>query len=74
MDDCVECVGRILETTAIDPAQLKLEITESVMMKDVENSVARMHRLKSLGIKLAMDGWHRILFHGEPQPISDGHS
>lgn len=54
-DDVVERVQEVLEKTGMEPALLKLEITESVMMKDIEGTVAKLHRLKALGVKLAMD-------------------
>jgi len=54
-DDVVEQVSAALNETGINPSLLKLEITESVMMKDVDKTVAKLHSLKALGIKLAMD-------------------
>jgi diguanylate cyclase (GGDEF)-like protein len=54
-DDVVDQVSAALKETGINPSLLKLEITESVMMKDVDKTVARLHSLKALGIKLAMD-------------------
>ena len=53
--DVVERVSAILEKTRIAPESVKLEITESVMMADVEDTVAKLRRLKALGVKLAMD-------------------
>ena len=54
-EDVVPRVQEALEKTGLPPYLLKLEITESVMMVDVENTVSRLHALKALGIKLAMD-------------------
>lgn len=48
-------IGEILMETGLDPAALTLEITESVMMKDVKLSVQRLTELKELGVKLAVD-------------------
>lgn len=53
--DVVERVAEILAKTSLPPACLKLEITESVLMTNREDVVEKMHRLKSLGIKLALD-------------------
>lgn len=53
--DIVENIGRILEETGLPAHQLKLEITESVMMKDMEGTLGKLKALKELGIKLAMD-------------------
>jgi diguanylate cyclase (GGDEF)-like protein/PAS domain S-box-containing protein len=53
--DIVDRVDVILRKTGIDPNYVKLEITESVMMKDVDDVLAKLHALKTLGVKLAMD-------------------
>jgi EAL domain-containing protein (putative c-di-GMP-specific phosphodiesterase class I) len=43
------------EFARIEPRLLKLEITESVLMQDVDATVATLHALKALGIQLAID-------------------
>jgi diguanylate cyclase (GGDEF)-like protein len=51
-------VGRVTELTrmhGINPARLKLELTESVVLSDVAEVVAKMRALKELGVKLSMD-------------------
>ena len=53
--DVVERVQAILTKTALPPNALKLEITESVMMTDVEATVEKLMQLKALGVRLAMD-------------------
>ena len=53
-----EIVGEIAETlmqTQLDPSSLVLEITESVMMQDMELSIQRLAELKQLGVQLAVD-------------------
>ena len=54
-DDIVKRVQEILQNTGLPPANLKLEITESVMMEDVEGVVAKLHQLKKIGVMLALD-------------------
>jgi diguanylate cyclase (GGDEF)-like protein/PAS domain S-box-containing protein len=51
----VEDVREALEASALVPATLVLEITESVLMADMEVAVERLNALKGLGIRLAMD-------------------
>jgi diguanylate cyclase (GGDEF)-like protein/PAS domain S-box-containing protein len=48
-------VREALEGSGLDPGDLVLEITESVMMQDVETTIARLRELKSLGVRLAID-------------------
>jgi diguanylate cyclase (GGDEF)-like protein/PAS domain S-box-containing protein len=50
-----EVVAEILAETAIDPALVYLEITETVLMEDVESTSAALTELKSLGVSLSVD-------------------
>jgi len=51
----IETVVKILEETELDPQYLKLELTESVLVTNVENTIEMFKRLRSLGIKIAID-------------------
>jgi diguanylate cyclase (GGDEF)-like protein/PAS domain S-box-containing protein len=51
----VEEVDRILRATGLPPGCLKLEITEGVVMRDVESTITTLWRLKELGIRIAID-------------------
>lgn len=53
--DFVETVERILTCTGVDPHRLKLELTESSVLNDINDTVDKMTRLKSLGINFAID-------------------
>jgi diguanylate cyclase (GGDEF)-like protein len=48
-------VQETLITTGLAGANLKLEITESMVMDDVENTIDLLHELKKLDIKISMD-------------------
>jgi diguanylate cyclase (GGDEF)-like protein/PAS domain S-box-containing protein len=48
-------VARILAETGLDPGQLELEVTESVIMHDAHNVVADLQAFKDMGIKLSVD-------------------
>jgi diguanylate cyclase (GGDEF)-like protein/PAS domain S-box-containing protein len=48
-------VRSALETTGLEPSALVLEITESVMMADMDLAVQQLNDLKALGVRLAMD-------------------
>ncbi len=54
-DDMLEEVCDALDRSGLEPEALTLEITESVMMTDVELAVQRLNELKAIGVKLAMD-------------------
>jgi EAL domain-containing protein (putative c-di-GMP-specific phosphodiesterase class I) len=51
----VEDVARNLREAGLDPNILVLEITESVIMEDEPHTTATLEKLKSLGVKLAID-------------------
>jgi diguanylate cyclase (GGDEF)-like protein/PAS domain S-box-containing protein len=51
----VEVVAAILAETAIDPALVYLEITETVLMEDVESTSGALTDLKRLGVSLTVD-------------------
>jgi len=55
LHDFVERVTALVHMHAIDPARLELELTESVVLSDVSDVVAKMHRLKVLGVQLSLD-------------------
>jgi EAL domain-containing protein (putative c-di-GMP-specific phosphodiesterase class I) len=53
--EIVADVKQALADSGLDPADLTLEITESLMMADADLGVQRLEDLKALGVKLAMD-------------------
>ncbi|GEO80729.1 bifunctional diguanylate cyclase/phosphodiesterase [Pararhodospirillum oryzae] len=53
--DLAEKVRAILDETALDPAMLDLELTESMLVEDGDQAVRVLKRLKSLGITLSID-------------------
>ncbi|MFZ6002715.1 MAG: putative bifunctional diguanylate cyclase/phosphodiesterase [Actinomycetota bacterium] len=54
-DDFVGLVAVMLEHSGADPADVCLEITESILMDDIDLTVATLRRLKALGVQLAVD-------------------
>jgi diguanylate cyclase (GGDEF)-like protein/PAS domain S-box-containing protein len=54
-EDLVDAVARTLAVTGFPPGQLELEITESVIMNDVDNAIGKMRQLTDLGISLSID-------------------
>jgi diguanylate cyclase (GGDEF)-like protein len=53
--DLVPEIAEILRQTGLDSSCLELEITERVVMEDVEYAIDVLERLKKLGIKVALD-------------------
>ena len=54
-DDLAENVADILETTALAPQYLELELTESIAMDDPESSIMTLAELSRQGVALAID-------------------
>jgi EAL domain-containing protein (putative c-di-GMP-specific phosphodiesterase class I) len=53
--DMADKVSEILKETGVDPQSIVLEITESMIMENVEAAVATMSRLRSMGINIHID-------------------
>ncbi len=51
----VEAVAAVLAQHEFDHSRLKLELTESVIVNDVDDVVNKMHRLRDMGLTLSMD-------------------
>ena len=64
--DFVEVVEKILSETRFNPTRLELELTESVLLGNVDTAEAAMVRLKALGVRLALDdfgtGYSSLLY------------
>jgi diguanylate cyclase (GGDEF)-like protein/PAS domain S-box-containing protein len=51
----VDDVRAALEVSGFEPEQLTLEVTESALMRDLDEAVERLKRLKDLGTRVAID-------------------
>ena len=64
--DFVEMVERTLAETKFDPARLEIELTETVLLGNVDSAEAAMLRLKKLGVRIALDdfgtGYSSLLY------------
>ena len=53
--DIVEQIRWIIKDTGVNPAYLKLEITESAIMENAESTIAMLKSLRQLGVQLSID-------------------
>ncbi len=53
--DFFQMVEHVLKTNHLDPHCLELEITESVLMDDMNGVMAMLEKLKGLGVQLSID-------------------
>lgn len=48
-------VQSAIERYKIDPKRLKLELTESLLLDDIEEIIVTMHALKNIGVSISLD-------------------
>jgi diguanylate cyclase (GGDEF)-like protein/PAS domain S-box-containing protein len=53
--DFVAQLSSVVEACGIDPALLKLELTESMLLEDIEDTIATMNALHEIGVRLSLD-------------------
>jgi diguanylate cyclase (GGDEF)-like protein len=51
----VERVAGALKETGLPPSSLELEVTESLLMRDLNQAIERMRELKTMGVSLSID-------------------
>jgi diguanylate cyclase (GGDEF)-like protein len=54
-DGFTDTVAQIVRRAGIPPHRLKLELTESLLLEDVESAIARMQALQAIGVNFALD-------------------
>lgn len=54
-DNLVNQFADVLTETGMDPKWLKIEITESAVLEDLDSAVRTLEKLRSLGIRIAID-------------------
>jgi len=53
--DLVHTVSRVLDETGLHPEYLELEITESIIMRKVEETIIALQQFRDLGIGISVD-------------------
>jgi len=53
--DFVEIVAAVLKGTGLAPHLLELELTESILVKDANEALGRLHALAALGVVMSID-------------------
>ncbi|MFO1436324.1 MAG: EAL domain-containing protein [Gammaproteobacteria bacterium] len=50
-----DVIANTLKETGLSGTRLEVEITESILLQDIENTLEALHRLKEMGIRVAVD-------------------
>ena len=72
--DFVSDVLLVLQTTGANPCRLKLELTESLLIANLEDVVSKMQSLKAIGITLTLDDFgtgYSSLLHLKRLPLDE---
>ncbi|MEK9825160.1 MAG: EAL domain-containing protein [Methylotenera sp.] len=51
----VEQLTQLIKATGIDPSKLKLELTESILVENVEEIISKMNALSAMGVGFSLD-------------------
>ncbi len=54
-DEFVSVVENAIATSGIDPSALTLEITETALMRNTQETARRLHAIKEIGVRIAID-------------------
>ncbi|OFZ69138.1 MAG: hypothetical protein A2V79_12150 [Betaproteobacteria bacterium RBG_16_56_24] len=54
-NETIKLVQRVLRETGLEPDRLELEITESFIMRQADEAIDMLNRLKKIGVQLAID-------------------
>jgi diguanylate cyclase (GGDEF)-like protein/PAS domain S-box-containing protein len=53
--DIVASVEQVLLETGVNPVYLELELTETILLDNIDENITKLRELKALGLKLAID-------------------
>jgi EAL domain-containing protein (putative c-di-GMP-specific phosphodiesterase class I) len=53
--DFVEIVAHVIRSVGLEPRLLELELTESILVKDANEALGRLHALAELGVVMSID-------------------
>jgi diguanylate cyclase (GGDEF)-like protein len=72
--DFLRLLANVLEDTQLDPSLLELELTESVLMEDVEGAIAKAQDIRAMGVNLSIDDFgtgYSSISYLQRFPVSD---
>ncbi|MEJ2692176.1 MAG: EAL domain-containing protein [Candidatus Thiodiazotropha sp.] len=71
--DFVDQIVKIINETGVNPARLKLELTESAVLENIQQAIIRMRELIALGVSFSLDDFgtgYSSLSHLKLLPLS----
>lgn len=58
--DFVDLVADTLDRNQADPSRLKMELSEKLVLSDIDGTMAKIDALKALGVRLAIDNFSTV--------------
>ncbi|WP_427158919.1 EAL domain-containing response regulator [Aliinostoc sp. HNIBRCY26] len=71
--DLIKSITQVLEKHNLDPRYLEIELTESMIMQDLNNAIFTINELQSLGVRIAIDDFgtgYSSLFYLKNLPVN----
>jgi diguanylate cyclase (GGDEF)-like protein/PAS domain S-box-containing protein len=53
--DLIQCISQTLQETGLDANSLKIEITESAIIENIDDAAMMLKQIKALGVRLSLD-------------------
>ncbi|MDX8399532.1 MAG: EAL domain-containing protein, partial [Gallionellaceae bacterium] len=60
LPDFVGEVADIIKQHNVDPTRLKMELSEQLLLSEVNNTMEKVHALKNMGVKMTMDNFNTM--------------
>jgi diguanylate cyclase (GGDEF)-like protein/PAS domain S-box-containing protein len=54
-EDFVKTISNAIKSAGIEPKQLEIELTESLLMTSLEDAISKLNKVKEMGVNLALD-------------------
>ncbi|AUT01175.1 diguanylate cyclase [Nostoc sp. CENA543] len=71
--DLIKSITNVLEKHNLEPKYLEIELTESMIMQDLNNAIFTINELQSLGVRIAIDDFgtgYSSLFYLKNLPVN----
>lgn len=53
--DLLEMVDKVIKESQLPPQNLRLEVTETALMDNIQVAIQKLHKIRKLGVKIAVD-------------------
>jgi len=54
-ENFVEMLGEVLQKSGVSPSKIRLELTEGILIQNLNETLQKLHTIKSMGLSLSID-------------------